>query len=187
MRARFQVLLEVLSSRDLRRIAFAFTCFSLAEHATWLAIMVYAFQNGGATEAGIANAATAAAMLLDAHSFVFYSFATVAAITVTMSRPVVAAALPAIASTPSELTAANVTIGFVETVGLFIGPAIGGLFLIDGSPDVVFVAGAALLALATVASLRVSPSSSAHGFLSDSSASRSSWRVHSTSPSLSSL
>ena len=123
MRARFQVLLEVLRSRDLRRIAFAFTCFSLAEHATWLAIMVYAFQNGGVTEAGIAtfvqlapaallapflavagdrmprqryaaigfgaqalaNAATAAAMLLDAHSFVVYGFATLAAITVTMS------------------------------------------------------------------------------------------------------
>jgi len=42
----------VLRSRPLRRIEAAFAGFSVAELASWVAILVFAFQHGGATEAG---------------------------------------------------------------------------------------------------------------------------------------
>lgn len=43
----------VLRDRAARRLTFAFTLFNGAEYATWLALMIYAFDEGGATAAGI--------------------------------------------------------------------------------------------------------------------------------------
>src|SRR5436190_13823042 len=47
------VFATVLASRPLRRMEAAFAGFSVAELATWVAILVFAFQHGGATEAGV--------------------------------------------------------------------------------------------------------------------------------------
>src|SRR5919201_1476677 len=43
----------VFSNRELGKLEAAFVGFSMAEWATWIAIMVFAFQRGGATEAGV--------------------------------------------------------------------------------------------------------------------------------------
>jgi predicted MFS family arabinose efflux permease len=44
---------KVLRSRELRRVQLAFLAFSMCEHATWLAVFVYALARGGASEVGI--------------------------------------------------------------------------------------------------------------------------------------
>jgi hypothetical protein len=54
--ARSEVLapiIRVAKARDLRRAQLAFVAFSVAEHATWLAILFYALLGGGAKEVGL--------------------------------------------------------------------------------------------------------------------------------------
>lgn len=53
MDGRVAVLRRVLASRPLRRVSLAFLGFSCAEHGVWVAMIVYAYQQGGTTEAGI--------------------------------------------------------------------------------------------------------------------------------------
>ncbi len=47
------VLSAVYRNRALRRIAVGFAVFTMAEHATWIAVLVYAYQRGGTAEAGV--------------------------------------------------------------------------------------------------------------------------------------
>jgi MFS family permease len=47
------VLRRVFASRTLRRVALAFLGFSCAEHGVWVAMIVYAYQQGGTTEAAV--------------------------------------------------------------------------------------------------------------------------------------
>lgn len=47
------VLQAVVRNAALRRIAAGFAIFTMAEHATWIAVLVFAYGQGGTTEAGV--------------------------------------------------------------------------------------------------------------------------------------
>jgi MFS family permease len=102
---------------------------------------------------GIALAALTAASIAGLPSAVIYVLAGVVSIAFSAVRPAQAALLPSLARSPSELTAANVVSSTIESVGIFGGPAIGGVLLAFTSEDVVFAfsAGAFLFAAAMVA------------------------------------
>jgi hypothetical protein len=53
MRRTGAVLTRVLANRRLRRSTLAFAGFSLSEYAVWTAILVYAYERGGTTAAGL--------------------------------------------------------------------------------------------------------------------------------------
>jgi hypothetical protein len=53
-RGRLTVVATAFANPSIRRVLLAFGGFSLAEWMTWIAILVYAFGRGGATETGIA-------------------------------------------------------------------------------------------------------------------------------------
>lgn len=80
----------------------------------------------------------AAVALLGGPAAAVYALATLSAIVGTMFRPAEAALLPSLASTPEELTAANVSSSTIEAAGSFVGPAIGGLVLAATSEGVAF-------------------------------------------------
>ena len=46
-------ILRVVRRRDLRRLELGFVAFAFAEQATWLAVLVYALERGGAREVGV--------------------------------------------------------------------------------------------------------------------------------------
>src|SRR6266566_321682 len=50
---RLDVIVAVFRSPVLRRIEVAYLLFSFGEWSTWVAVIVYAYQRGGAAEAGV--------------------------------------------------------------------------------------------------------------------------------------
>jgi MFS family permease len=72
-----------------------------------------------------------------------YTLAGVAAILATVFLPAESALLPELARNPEELTAANVTRSTIDSVGSFVGPAIGGVLLATTSAGWVFLVTAA--------------------------------------------
>jgi MFS family permease len=85
----------------------------------------------------LALAAVAIATSLPA-GFVVVAVA-VAGIAMSAFYPALSALLPSLTDTPEELTAANVTTSAIDGLGMFIGPAIGGLLLVATSPQAVFL------------------------------------------------
>jgi MFS family permease len=190
-----RVVRRALADGDILAAQTGFACFSIVEHGTWLALLLYAFDRGGVGEAGlvaffllipaaltapfaaviadrlpldlalavgyglqaIAAALTAGAMYADAPAVVVYPLAALFVSMLTVSRPTISAVLPAIASGPAELAAANSMSGFVETVSAFIGPGVAGVVLVSGSPAAVFALSAALLMAAVGLSLTMTP------------------------------
>ncbi len=87
--------------------------------------------------------AAALVIRLDGPPIVVYALAVLTAVAGTAFRPAQAALMPSLANHPRELTAANVASSTVESVGFFIGPAIGGLLLAVTGVAAVYVFNAA--------------------------------------------
>jgi MFS family permease len=90
----------------------------------------------------IAGAAVAA--FAGAPAGIVYALGSLMGLLQSTFRPTQAALLPQLARSPEELTAANLVLTTIEGVGLFLGPAIGGLLLAATGTDVVFAATAAV-------------------------------------------
>lgn len=102
-------------------------------------------------------AASALTVVLGGSAAVVYVLAGLVAIAYSAIRPAQAALLPTLAASPAELTASNVATSTIEAVGLFGGPALGGILLAVTSPAVVFIAAAVGFAFSAVLAARVTP------------------------------
>jgi MFS family permease len=176
----FSGLGAVFANPDLRRLELAWINTVLGQWAYFVALSVFAYEEGGAAAVGlvglirtipsaisapfssmlsdryprqrimlVANtgrmlvlAASAAALYADAHPGFIFAAAGVMTILGTAIQPAQAALMPTLARTPEELTHANVALGSFESIGLFLGPAIGGFLLAVSSESVVFAAAA---------------------------------------------
>ena len=175
---------EVFRNRALRRIELAWAASILGTWAYGIAVVVYAFEQGGAKAVGVVGlirwvaaaavspfaallgdrydrrlvmvasdlarvvliVGAAVAVYSDSSPIVVYVIAALVGVAATAFRPAEAALIPTLARTPEELTAANVAASTIESVGIFLGPAIGGLLLAWTSVGTVFLvtAGAVL-------------------------------------------
>ena len=88
--------------------------------------------------------AAAAVAYLDSAPVLIYVLVGVVTLASTAFRPAQAAALPGLARTPGELTAANLASSTIATLAGFVGPAAGGLLLAATSVEVVFFITAAV-------------------------------------------
>lgn len=103
----------------------------------------------------VALAAAAVAALADGPALVVYALATVTTIAGTVFRPAEAALLPSLARSPEELTAANVSSSTFDSLGSFVGPALGAMILLLGGPGIVFALTAVTFAWSAVFIARV--------------------------------
>jgi MFS family permease len=190
---------DVFRNEGLRRIELAWAASIVGTWAYGIAVIVYAYEQGGATAVGVVGlarwfsaacaspfaavlgdrydrrwvmassdiaraaliAGAAVAVFADASPFVVYVLAVLVSVVATAFRPAEAALIPSLARTPEELTAANVAASTIESVGMFAGPAIGGLLLaVAGTGVTLLVTGAAMLWSALLVA-RIRPSAEA--------------------------
>ena len=185
---------EVFRNPGLRRIELAWAGSILGTWAYGIAVVVYAYEQGGATAVGVVGlarwiaaaiaspfaallgdrydrrlvmvssdlaraaliGAAALSVFADAPAVVVYAIAGLVGVAATAFRPAEAALIPSLARTPEELTAANVAASTIESVGIFGGPALGGLLLAASGPGLVFLvtAGTLLWSAFLVAGIR---------------------------------
>ena len=174
---------DVFANPGLRRIELAWAASIFGTWAYGIAVIVYAFEQGGPTAVGVVGLArwfaaavvapfasllgdrydrrlvmvcsdlarvvliggAAAAVYVGSAPAVVYVLATLVGIAATAFRPAEAALVPTLARTPEELTAANVSASTIESIGMFGGPAIGGLLLAATGPATVFLVTVGLL------------------------------------------
>jgi MFS family permease len=101
--------------------------------------------------------AAAAVALLDVHIAVIYLLTALVGLMQSIFRPTQAALLPSLARSPEELTAANLVLTTIESLGIFLGPAVGGIMLALTSVDAVFAASAAAFLLSALLLAGVQP------------------------------
>ncbi len=87
-----------------------------------------------------ASVAVAAAVIaLDGPTAAVYTLGLVTAVLSLAFRPAQASLLPRLATDPRELTSANVVSSTIESLGFFVGPALGGLLLAVSDVEVVYL------------------------------------------------
>jgi MFS family permease len=174
---------NVFRNRGLRRLELAWAGSIIGTWAYAIAVVVYAYEQGGARAVGVVGlvrwiaagiASPFASLLGDRYDrrwvmvgsdlaraaligiaavvvyssgppVVVYVLASLVGVAATAFRPAQAALTPSLAQTPEELTAANVAATTIESVGIFAGPALGGVLLAATGPGTVFVVTAGLL------------------------------------------
>jgi MFS family permease len=179
------VLRTVFANPELRRVEIAYAGFCSAEWAVWIAMLVFAYEQGGTTTAGIvavvqlvpaalfapfgsvladryragrvlfwsyvaqavAMAVTAALLLSGGPAYLAYAAAAVAATAVTVTRPTMSGLTPSLARRPEELTSVNVASNWIESVCIFLAPALTGVLLAVSVPGAVFAVMAAAVAV----------------------------------------
>ena len=86
----------------------------------------------------------AAVVGLHGPSLLVYGLAVVGSVAGAAFHPAQSALLPSLARTPEELAASNIALSTTGSIGMFAGPALGGLLLAVSSPWVVFALTAAM-------------------------------------------
>lgn len=94
--------------------------------------------------------ASAVGVLVDADPWVVYGLAIAATIATTPFRSSQAALTPSLARTPEELTAANAVASGVESIAVFVGPALAGVLLGVASTGAVFLVTALLIVVSSL-------------------------------------
>jgi len=94
--------------------------------------------------------ATGLALLVNLPPIPIYVLATLAAMSMTLTRPTQGALLPELARNPSELVAANAVSGTIENLSIFLGPALTGVLLRFGSPGIVWTLMGAVMLVSTL-------------------------------------
>ena len=87
-------------------------------------------------------AATALVLFAGGSNWLVYALSGGVALMASTVRPMQSALLPQLAKTPEELTAANLVLTTVESSGIFLGPALGGILLAATNAQTVFAASA---------------------------------------------
>ena len=77
-------------------------------------------------------------------AYVVYVLAITSTVVASAWGPAQAALMPSLVNTPEELTAANVVENTISSVGMFAGPALGGILLALSGPAAVFALNGAL-------------------------------------------
>jgi MFS family permease len=95
------------------------------------------------------------AVALELPAGLVYALSAVFSLASATFRPAQAALLPSLATSPGELTAANVASSTIESVGIFLGPALGGVLLATTSIPVVFFVAAGTLVWSAVLVRRI--------------------------------
>jgi MFS family permease len=178
---------------DLRRLELAWAFSIISTWAYSIAVVVFAFAQGGATAVGLVGllrwvaagvvspfaalladrydrravmigsdlvraalmVLAAASVLADAPPWAIYGVATLVSVAGTPFRPAEAALTPQLARTPDELGAANVVASAIESVGIFVGPALGGLLLSSTSVSTTFLVTAGGIAISALLLVRI--------------------------------
>ncbi len=97
-------------------------------------------------------AAIALAMTVGAPIWVIFALAPIVNLAITVPRPAQSALLPSVVRTPTELTAAYVVGGWMDSLAVMVAPAVAGVLIAVGGPQ---LAVAALAGIALAAALLV--------------------------------
>jgi MFS family permease len=103
----------------------------------------------------VALAGSAVVFYLGPVEGLIYALAAFHAAVSTLLRPALAALVPSLATTPQELVAANGVSMALESVGMLIGPVLGGILVAVASPGLAFAFGAAAYMLAMLLLIQV--------------------------------